>query len=315
MGSFRFRKTFSLGSGFRFNINKRSAGISGGLPGARFSVNSDGRQTRSVGIPGTGVYYRSEKGPTKPRRKDAQLRSSASDKDNPPSTLANAEVDPKVALDAPAPVIDDAQPSSLFAAVQILKQETLEYLEAVAVACLADNEAELRRLEADEALLLVDTAQSMGDLKAAQRALKHERKALLSGKEALLSAQGRWEAVGARCEPLTQAWRDCELAFVLASEADKGEYRESVRSLLGEGETDVTLFSVGIGQIDFAEILVQSILVTDVGCLPEDATDLVKRVVHVGPKEIIGGIGLDEAIALQGSLALARAEVLLGEAI
>lgn len=52
----RFRKSINLGHGFKINFNKKSIGVSGGVKGARFSVNSDGRTTRSVGIPGTGIY-------------------------------------------------------------------------------------------------------------------------------------------------------------------------------------------------------------------------------------------------------------------
>jgi hypothetical protein len=36
-----------------------------GVRGARYSANSDGRQTRSVGIPGTGLSYRSQTGPSR----------------------------------------------------------------------------------------------------------------------------------------------------------------------------------------------------------------------------------------------------------
>jgi hypothetical protein len=64
MGSFRFRRTFRIAPGIRLNFNKRSVGISAGVPGARASINSDGRSTRSVGIPGTGLYYRSQTGPS-----------------------------------------------------------------------------------------------------------------------------------------------------------------------------------------------------------------------------------------------------------
>jgi hypothetical protein len=47
----------------RLNFNKRSVGISAGVRGARYSINSDGRRTRSVGIPGTGLSYRNQSGP------------------------------------------------------------------------------------------------------------------------------------------------------------------------------------------------------------------------------------------------------------
>jgi hypothetical protein len=51
-----------IAPGVRLNFNKRSVGISAGVRGARYSVNSDGRRTRSVGIPGTGLSYRSQSG-------------------------------------------------------------------------------------------------------------------------------------------------------------------------------------------------------------------------------------------------------------
>ena len=65
MGSLRFRRSISLGKGVRLNFNKSSLGVSAGIPGVRYSVNTSGRSTRSAGIPGTGLYYRSQKGPTR----------------------------------------------------------------------------------------------------------------------------------------------------------------------------------------------------------------------------------------------------------
>jgi tetratricopeptide (TPR) repeat protein len=38
------------------NFSKSTLGISAGLPGARYTVNSKGRRTFSTGIPGTGLY-------------------------------------------------------------------------------------------------------------------------------------------------------------------------------------------------------------------------------------------------------------------
>ena len=57
----RFRKSFNLGGGFRLNLNKKSVGLSVGTKGVRYSVNSDGRKTASVGIPGTGLYWTESK--------------------------------------------------------------------------------------------------------------------------------------------------------------------------------------------------------------------------------------------------------------
>lgn len=68
MGSLRFRRSVRIASGVRFNVNKRSVGMSVGTRGARYSINSDGRRNRSLGIPGSGLYYRSQSGPTGTRR-------------------------------------------------------------------------------------------------------------------------------------------------------------------------------------------------------------------------------------------------------
>lgn len=53
----RFRKSVKIAPGVRLNIGKKSVGISAGVKGARVSVNSSGRVTKSVGIPGTGLSY------------------------------------------------------------------------------------------------------------------------------------------------------------------------------------------------------------------------------------------------------------------
>ncbi len=58
----RFRKSINLGGGAKININKSSIGMSGGINGARVSANSHGQTTKSVGVPGTGVSFRSTSG-------------------------------------------------------------------------------------------------------------------------------------------------------------------------------------------------------------------------------------------------------------
>ena len=52
-----FRKSINLGKGFKLNIGKGSVGISGGVKGARVSVNSKGRKTATFSLPGTGLSY------------------------------------------------------------------------------------------------------------------------------------------------------------------------------------------------------------------------------------------------------------------
>lgn len=54
---FRFHKSFKIAPGVRVNVGKKSIGISAGVKGARVSVNSSGRKTTTVGIPGTGLSY------------------------------------------------------------------------------------------------------------------------------------------------------------------------------------------------------------------------------------------------------------------
>lgn len=59
---FRFRKSVKIAPGVRLNVGKKSVGISAGVKGARVSVNSNGRKTTTVGLPGTGLSYsKSEK--------------------------------------------------------------------------------------------------------------------------------------------------------------------------------------------------------------------------------------------------------------
>lgn len=54
--SLRFRRSMKLMPGVRLNFSKSSVGMSFGVPGARYSINSKGRRTLSTGIPGTGIY-------------------------------------------------------------------------------------------------------------------------------------------------------------------------------------------------------------------------------------------------------------------
>jgi hypothetical protein len=54
---FRFRKSFKIAPGVRFNVGKKGVGVSVGGKGFRTSVNTSGRKTTTVGIPGTGLSY------------------------------------------------------------------------------------------------------------------------------------------------------------------------------------------------------------------------------------------------------------------
>lgn len=54
---FRFRKSIKIAPGIKFNINKKSVGMTFGTRGAHYTVNSKGTRTTSVGVPGTGLSY------------------------------------------------------------------------------------------------------------------------------------------------------------------------------------------------------------------------------------------------------------------
>lgn len=58
MGYFRFRKTFSILPGVRINLSK--TGVSGSLGGhgATVNIGKDGKPMATVGVPGTGLSYR-----------------------------------------------------------------------------------------------------------------------------------------------------------------------------------------------------------------------------------------------------------------
>src|SRR6478735_498414 len=61
MVGLRFRKSFKIAPGVQLNVRKKSTGISFGGKGLRNTLNSTGRRTSSVGIPGTGLSYDSTK--------------------------------------------------------------------------------------------------------------------------------------------------------------------------------------------------------------------------------------------------------------
>ncbi|MDD7793661.1 DUF4236 domain-containing protein [Clostridium sp. 'White wine YQ'] len=53
----KMRRSVKLAPGVRLNVGKKSMGVSFGTKGARYSINSSGRRTTTVGIPGTGISY------------------------------------------------------------------------------------------------------------------------------------------------------------------------------------------------------------------------------------------------------------------
>jgi predicted negative regulator of RcsB-dependent stress response len=54
---FKARRSIKIAPGVRLNVSNKSIGLSAGVRGARVSVNSRGRTTTTVGIPGTGISH------------------------------------------------------------------------------------------------------------------------------------------------------------------------------------------------------------------------------------------------------------------
>lgn len=52
----RFRKSIKIMPGVKLNLGKKGASVSVGVKGARMTFNTNGKQTTSLGIPGTGLY-------------------------------------------------------------------------------------------------------------------------------------------------------------------------------------------------------------------------------------------------------------------
>ena len=90
---FRYYKRVNLGGGFKLNFSKTGVGISGGVPGARYSVHSSGRTVKTVGLHGTGLYYRKDT-----YAKGSRSRPTSSRALPPPPTV---QMYPKAGLLAP----------------------------------------------------------------------------------------------------------------------------------------------------------------------------------------------------------------------
>lgn len=52
-----FRKSISLGKNLKLNLGTKSQSISAGVPGARYSISTNGTRRATFGIPGTGLSY------------------------------------------------------------------------------------------------------------------------------------------------------------------------------------------------------------------------------------------------------------------
>lgn len=53
----RFRKSIKILPGVKLNLNKKSSSITFGGKGVHYTINSKGKRTGTIGIPGTGLSY------------------------------------------------------------------------------------------------------------------------------------------------------------------------------------------------------------------------------------------------------------------
>lgn len=72
----RFRKSVKIAPGVKLNLNKKSVGVTIGKKGAHYTVNSKGKKTASVGIPGTGLSYSTSSGGNTSNNKQTSSSSS-----------------------------------------------------------------------------------------------------------------------------------------------------------------------------------------------------------------------------------------------
>ena len=118
----RFRKSFKVAPGVRVNVGKKSVGISAGVKGYRKSINSSGRVTTSIGVPGTGVSYVKTENLKSKKKKAASSRvsstaaaasSSASSPAAPaPAKVQKAATQPKEKLPKTTAVLQERPDAS-----------------------------------------------------------------------------------------------------------------------------------------------------------------------------------------------------------
>lgn len=78
----RFRKSIKIAPGVKVNLNKNSTSVSIGTKGKHYTVNSKGKTTKTVGIPGTGLSYSTTSGGTTSKKTSKKTKVSAVKKSN-----------------------------------------------------------------------------------------------------------------------------------------------------------------------------------------------------------------------------------------
>ena len=113
----RFHKSISLFPGVKLNVSKSGVGVSAGVPGLRGSINTSGRVTGTVGIPGTGVSYVKTK--TLGKKSKSKAKDTEKEKTKAKSTKAISEKAETAKSTRKSEVSSKALPSKKTASVQI----------------------------------------------------------------------------------------------------------------------------------------------------------------------------------------------------
>lgn len=93
-----FRKSISLLPGVKLNLNKKSAGLSFGVKGARYSINTSGQRRATVGIPGTGISYTKTFGDKKKSTKTDRAKKKELEKNQEVVQDYNEQVDEVIGI-------------------------------------------------------------------------------------------------------------------------------------------------------------------------------------------------------------------------
>lgn len=67
--AFKFRRTLKIAPGLRLNLTHRGVSARVGPKGAGYTVNANGQQHISAGVPGSGIHVSKQVAPARTRKK------------------------------------------------------------------------------------------------------------------------------------------------------------------------------------------------------------------------------------------------------
>ncbi len=150
----RFRRSVKIAPGIKLNVTKTGVGMTFGGKGAHYSVHSSGRHTRTVGLPGTGLYYQStsksgsqhataKPSPSRPQPQRPPAKPTAS---GVPGQPASFPVDPARVIPKPGLLSSRAEQSYYKGVMAYLRHDMAAALNAFVEASNADPASTSARL-------------------------------------------------------------------------------------------------------------------------------------------------------------------------